>query len=68
MLPAKPKAVAFVAYGDRRIDHHDLSEKPRGSNAFVDDLRRQRRLGERLALGAHPLAADMPLHREQAGS
>ncbi len=48
------------------LRHHDLGQQPRGGNAFVDDLCRQRRLGERLALSADPFAADMPLHREYA--
>jgi len=48
------------------LRHHDLGQQPRGGNAFVDDLCRQRRLGERLALGADPFASDMSLHREYA--
>jgi hypothetical protein len=48
------------------LRHHDLGQQPCGGNAFVDDVCRHRRLGERLAFGADPFAADMSLHREHA--
>src|SRR6266850_7956233 len=37
-----------------------------GRQSFVDDVRGHRRLRQPLALRAHPLAADVPLHREHA--
>ena len=36
-------------------------------DAFVDDVCRHGRLYQRLALGADPLAADVPLYREHTG-
>ncbi len=46
-------------------DQH-LREQPGGGHALVDHMRWNRRLDQRLARLAHPLAADVPFHRKHA--
>jgi len=48
------------------LRHQHLRHQSGGGNAFVDDVRRNRRLYELLAPAACPLAAHMPLHGEHA--
>ncbi|MNM94790.1 hypothetical protein D3C81_1072090 [compost metagenome] len=45
---------------------HDVGQQPRGRDAFVDDLRRNRCLDQGFALIADPLATDVPLNGEHA--
>jgi hypothetical protein len=49
------------------LRHQHLGEQAAGRDPLVDHVRRDRRLHQRLALRADPLAADVPLDREQAG-
>jgi hypothetical protein len=46
-------------------DQH-LRQQARRGDALVDDVRGHRRLNQRLALRANPLAADVALHGEHA--
>ncbi len=41
-----------------------LGEQPAGRDTLIDHMRRNRRLHQRLALGADPLAANVPFHRK----
>ncbi len=47
-------------------DQH-LGQQARSGDALVDNVRRHRRLHQRLALGADPLATYVAFHREHAG-
>jgi hypothetical protein len=47
-----------------QIGHHHLGQQPHCRDAFVDDLRRHRRLNQGFTLGADPLAPDMALYGE----
>ena len=49
------------------LGHQHLGQQAGGGDALVDDVRRHRRLDQGFALGADPLAADVPLHGEHAG-
>ncbi|KGS74134.1 hypothetical protein X942_5546 [Burkholderia pseudomallei MSHR5596] len=49
------------------LRHQHPCKQRSGRDALVDHLRWNRRLYQRLARLAHPLAADMPLDREHAG-
>ncbi len=64
---ARPAEDAFLAVQGQMIgvlgDEH-LGQQPGGGEAFVDHLCRHRRLDQRLALLARPLATDVALHRE----
>jgi non-ribosomal peptide synthetase component F len=46
------------------LGHLDLGQQAGGGDAFVYNVRRHRRLYQRLALRAHPLATHMALHGE----
>ena len=48
------------------LGHQHLRQQAGRGHALVDDVRRHRRLHQRLAAGADPLAADVALHREHA--
>lgn len=47
--------------------HQHLGQQTGGGQAFVDDVRIDWFLFERLAASAHPFAAHMAVHREHAG-
>lgn len=48
------------------LGNQHLREQPGGRDTLVDHVRRNRRLDQRFARLAGPLAADMPLNREHA--
>jgi hypothetical protein len=50
------------------LGHHHLRQEAGGGDALVDHLGGHRRLDQRLALRAGPLASNMPLDGEHAGN
>ncbi|OSO39424.1 hypothetical protein BV363_05934 [Pseudomonas syringae pv. actinidiae] len=50
-----------------KLGHHDVGQQARCRDAFIDDVRRYRRLYQRFALFADPLATDVALDGEHAG-
>lgn len=66
---ARPLEDTFLAIQRQVIGvlrHEHLGEQSGRGQSLVDDVGRHRRLGERLAVLAHPLAAHMALDREYA--
>ncbi|MNI30657.1 hypothetical protein D3C73_845100 [compost metagenome] len=50
-----------------KLGHHDVGQQARRRDAFVDDVRRYRRLDQRFALLAGPFPTDVTLDGEHAG-
>ena len=50
-----------------KLGHHDVGQQACGRDAFVDDVRRYRRLDQRFALFAGPLSTDVAFDCEHAG-
>ena len=50
-----------------KLGHHDVGQQARRWDAFVDDMRRHRRLDQCFALVTGPFPPDMALDRKDAG-
>ncbi|MNO02130.1 hypothetical protein D3C81_2224430 [compost metagenome] len=50
-----------------KLGDHDVGQQPGSRDALVDDLRRNRRLDQRFAVIADPLAPHMAFNGKHAG-
>lgn len=64
--PAEDGLLAVQGQMVRELGHQHLGQQARRGYALVDDMRLDLCLGDGLALGASPLAADVALHAEHA--